>query len=126
MPRFNHPIFNTSPTKEDVLIDERTGQIYTSSLKQIDSRKSLKEVERDYAIIVSATHPFCPKKRIVHVAGLHDYSTWAGAKFIMSDEFIHQQVVQDGRSFEMLIQTDVVAGTPQNIKPILTPRELRL
>ncbi|HZO71797.1 MAG TPA: hypothetical protein VFB60_06305 [Ktedonobacteraceae bacterium] len=110
--------------KEDILVDRKTNQTYTSSLKQHTAGRNLKEVERDYAIIIKATHPFCREKQILHIAGLHDYSTWAGVKYVMSDDFLHQQIVKDKRSFEMLIQTDVVGGTPQNIKLVLA-RELR-
>lgn len=110
--------------KEDILVDRKTNQAYTSSLKQHTSGRNLKEVERDYAIIVRATHPFCRQKQILHIAGLHDYGTWAGIKYVMSDDFLHQQIVKDRRPFEMLIQTDIVGGTPQNMKPVLA-RELR-
>lgn len=116
---------NTFPNKrEHIFVDRRTSQTYTSTLKRHTSGRNLKEVEQDYAIIIRAPHPFCSKKQILHIAGLHDYGTWAGIKYVMSDDFLQQQVVRDKQSFEMLIQTDIVGGTPQNIKAVLA-RELR-
>ena len=116
---------NAFPNKrEHIFVDRNTNQTYTSSLRKHTAGRNLKEVERDYAIIIKATHPFCYKKQILHIAGLHDYGTWAGIKYVMSYDFLHQQIVKDNRSFEMLIQTDVVGGTPQNMKLVLA-RELR-
>lgn len=77
----------------------------------------------DYAIIFMCANPFAKDKRLLLIAGSFGYGTWAGARFIASQQFIERVLAQGDMSVECLIETDVVQNSPQDIR-VLDMRKL--
>jgi hypothetical protein len=84
----------------------------TSYAPLIDSGEILK----DYGLILKTSNPFAPSKQVLLIAGSFGYGTWAGVRFAMSKEFVTNQVVAEGKPLECLIETDILRGTPQDIR----------
>ena len=77
----------------------------------------------DYGIIIRASNPFNHEKQILYVAGCFGYGTWAGVRFLLSDEFQKEKLFAKGKPFECLVETEVVRDAPLNIRLIVL-REL--
>ncbi len=48
---------------------------------------------------MSHRNPFSSKKRAVYIAGSFGYGTWAGARYVMSEEFLAHEIVASGDWF---------------------------
>lgn len=107
--------FEKKPTGENILVDKKTGDIIEAVIKDDPSNPRRQEVGTDYALIISTQNPFAKEKRLLQVAGIHDYGTWAALRFVLSTEFIRHPLVREGKTVEALIKTDILKGTPQNV-----------
>jgi hypothetical protein len=107
------------PTHPEAIHDAAKNREYVPS-----RRTDTNEIDVDYGMIIKAKNPFDPSKQVLVIAGSWGYGTWAGARFTSSKEFIEDPVVLDSKSFECLIETDVVLRTPQDIRVVfLRPLE---
>jgi hypothetical protein len=110
--RINTTLRFGNPARYEIAIyDSATNRIYAPSTKT-DSG----EIIKDYGLIFKTTNPFSPNKQILLIAGSFGYGTWAGVRFALSKPFIENSLVSQGKPIECLIETDVVCGTPQDIR----------
>jgi hypothetical protein len=108
-----------TPMHTEAVYDSATDREYVPS-RRTDSN----EISVDYGMIIKTKNPFDPSKQVLVIAGSWGYGTWAGARFAISKEFSEDPVVLDGKSFECLIETDVVRRTPQDTRVVfLRPLE---
>jgi hypothetical protein len=76
-------------------------------------------ISTDYGIIISRENPFSSNKSAaLYIAGSFGYGTWAGAKFVTSEEFLNNNDVKSGSPFECLVETTVFMDSPQSSKLI--------
>lgn len=90
-----------------------------------ENKKYVPSVDRsgddgvDYGLIIRAKNPFEKSKKVVVIAGSWGYGTWAGAIHSISTNFneeIYPCLSFD--SFECLVKSNIILGTPQNIETI--------
>jgi hypothetical protein len=117
--------FEKKPTGENILVDKKTGDIIEALIRDDPSSPGREEVGTDYAVIISTNNPFAQEKRLLQVAGIHDYGTWAAMRFVLSQEFLRHPLVRKGKAVEALIEVDVLKGAPQHIG-LIAFRELSL
>jgi S-layer family protein len=98
------------------LYNSETGKFYETIFRDHLSENNLKEVSKDYAMILKTVNPFDKSKLVLLIAGNFDYGTWAGVRFTMSKEFIENKLVTSGKPIEALIETDILRGSPQSIR----------
>ena len=106
--------FGNPEHHEIAIYDSVTDRIY-APLVRTDSN----EIIKDYGVVLKTTNPFAPNKQVLIVAGSFGYGTWAGIRFITSRQFIENPMVLEGMPIECLIETDIVRGTPQDIRLIV-------
>jgi hypothetical protein len=106
--RFGNPNLH-----EIALYDSKTGNVYAPSGTGTESIKD------DYAIIFLAINPFNFSKRLLLIGGSFGYATWAGVRFVLSNEFLDHDLVKTGADIECLIKTDIFRDTPQQIELII-------
>ena len=104
------------------IYDSLTGQPYAPVTKPNSG-----EILMDYGLILKASNPFAPSKQVLLIAGCFGYGTWAGVRFAISKEFVTNQIVAEGKPLECVIETDILRGTPQDIRlrdlrPLEPPR----
>ncbi len=110
--------FGNPETHEIAIYDSQTQTTYAPTIK-----KNSDELVKDYGVILKTSNPFAPKKQLLLIAGSFGYGVWAGVRYLKSKEFVADPIVSSGKSFECLVEVDMVLDTPQNIKPIVL-REL--
>jgi hypothetical protein len=115
--------FQKKPDGVNVICDIKSGHMYESKIRQDLYENGLEEVGLDYALLFKTTNPFSKKHTLLHVAGLHDYGTWAAVRFLLTKEFKHHPLVAQEKCVEALIEVDVLQGSPQGIK-LIAIREL--
>jgi len=115
--------FEKKPTGENILVDKKTGDIISALIKDDTFNPRLQEVGTDYAVIISTKNPFAKEKRLLQMAGIHDYGTWAAMRFVLSNAFLSHPLVREGKAVEALIEVDVLKRAPQNIS-LIALREL--
>ena len=86
---------------------------YTPSMSANEEETSI-----DYGVIISAKNPFSNGKQAVYIAGCFGYGTWAGARFVLSEEFLSHPLVESRDPFECMIKTEVFYDAPQTIELI--------
>lgn len=99
---------------EIAIRDRKTNNIYIPS-RGINSN----EVIKDYGAILRTANPFSPGKQILVIAGSFGFGTWAGIRFAMSRKFVENPIASSNKALECLVETDVVYGTPQDIRLII-------
>lgn len=115
--------FDKKPTGENVIVDKKDGKTTGAIIKDDAFSSGQQEVGTDYAVIFSTKNPFAPEKRLLYIAGIHDYGTWAGIRFVMTNEFVDHPLVRGHKNVEALIETDVLKQYPLRIR-LIEMREL--
>ncbi len=80
------------------------------------SYNSSGEIITDCGLIIKTSNPFALNKQILLLYGSFGYGTLAAVRFTQSDQFLREENVATGKSIECLIETDIVRGTPQEIR----------
>jgi len=102
-----------SPERHEIALhDSQTDQTYVPSGTGTD------EIMEDYGIILYTSNPFSPDKKAMLIAGSFGYGTWAGCRFVMSQEFLAHPLAVRQSPMECLIHVDLFRETPQRITPI--------
>lgn len=70
----------------------------------------------DYSIILRAPNPFALSKQCLVIAGSWGFGTWAGARFIVSNKGTDVLTTIGEDAIECILETDVLIGTPQDIR----------
>lgn len=102
--------FGNPERNEIALFDSNEGRSF------VPRRNASKEIENDFGIIYWCKNPFEPRKRILISAGSFGYGTWACVRYILSEDFLTNSLVEKGLNIECLIETDVLWGVPQRVK----------
>lgn len=106
--------FGNPANYEISIYDSKNQKIYVPT-RQPD----LNEINIDYGVILKTNNPFAPTKQVLLIAGSFGYGTWAGVRFALSKRFLDDAIVANGKPIECLIETDIVRGTPQDIRLIV-------
>jgi hypothetical protein len=104
-------------TKEDATILDTAVEppiIYSPNNLETNRRGT------DYGLILSGSNPFSAQKMMMIIAGCFGYGTWAGTRYVISEDFLKIRSTHESEPFECLIQTDVVRDTPQSIRLLKT------
>lgn len=101
------------------IYDSLQEKLYIPSKKD----ESSKEVSKDYGVIIKTENPFDKKKDILIIYGAYGFGTWAGVRFAVTEAFTNHEIISTCKSFECLIETEVVLDTPQQTRSI-TVRKL--
>jgi hypothetical protein len=79
-------------------------------------RNPFKARALDYPRAIRARNPFSNGKYALYIAGCFGYGTWAGSRFVLSEEFLSNPLVKSGEPFECIIKTEVFYDAPQTIE----------
>jgi hypothetical protein len=106
--------FGNPSTHNIALHDTLTNKYFVPNLQ----KDSQEKINTDYCGIIRTPNPFTPDKRLLLIAGSFGYGTWAGIRFVTSEQFVKNKVVSKNKPIECLIEVDIVRRTPQDIRPI--------
>lgn len=112
--RLNYTIRFGNPSRYVVaLFDTLTDAVYAPAVVQSTDRI---EVAVDYGLILKAANPLNPSKQFMLIAGSFGYGTWAGVRFVTSQQFLENSPVPGDQPLECLIETEIQNGAPQVIR----------
>lgn len=107
--RFGRPHFH-----EISIYDKLSGSLYSPSFEAMNI-----DIEKDYGVILRSENPVDNEGTVLILAGSFGYGTWAAARFAISRQFREEPVVAASHSIECLIETRVIKGSPEALKPIV-------
>jgi len=98
-------------------------EIYDVSLNDTKAKKifvprsgSDGNLLNDYAIVAKNRNPYNASKQILVIFGCFGYGTWAGVRFVTSEEGLGALAALPSRTMECLVEADIVRQSPQNIR----------
>ncbi len=114
LPQINSTLRFGNPDQYEIALHDLVEKKRYAPFRLIGSS----ELSRDYGLIVKTRNPFDNSRWLLFVAGSFGYGTWAGIRFLTSEDFYNIPSVLEHDSFECLIETDLFRETPQVIRLI--------
>jgi hypothetical protein len=105
--------FGDPRNNEISITDSQSGKVFTPRWSS-----ESEDVVTDYGLVYKVQNPFSPDHDVLLIAGSFGYGTWAGVQYVTSPSFLEASQSERVRSFELLVEADVVFGQPQAITKI--------